>query len=402
MGIAWSWGFRHSLETGKGRDHTVSEIDFPFPIRSRPVMVTLNAEVFSRIFRDGETITGKVISQIDAHHAVLRLKGHNLLVETAIPLAEQEEKAFQIEATSPRVILRLLPEQVGNNSPTDWLRRIVSYDVPGEDLVENLSGFWKTNPDAFPSGLRETVRQFLKLLHAFSMEDISQNPDSLREATARSGLFLEHKLKQWAQGDLNETVASLLKGDLKGLLLRLRSELNAVALPLGSQEGGTQGGDRWMMEGLGKGVDQLIQKLELVQLLNVVQSDPQEKMFLLLPLWFENQSHFLELSLSLSRRGSKGRNVESFSILFLLHLPHLGKVTIEVNVRGKGLSCQFRVTDPEVSKFIDPLLSDLKTRLDSLGFQSALHLSTEPPSLVSSSLLRELGEEVRSLVSIVV
>jgi hypothetical protein len=380
----------------------VSEIDFPFAIRSRPITVQSDAEAFSRIFREGETIIGKVIGRIDPQHVVLRLKGHNLLVETVVPLTEQEEKTFQVEVTAPRVILRLLPERTENSSPADWLKKVISCDVPGEDLVEPLSGFWKTNPEAFPPGLRETVSQFLKLLHAFSMEELFQTPDSLREATARSGLFLEHKLKQWVEGDLNETVASLLKGDLKGLLLRLRSELKTASPPFESQEDGVQAANRSTMEALGKGVDQLLQKLELVQLLNIVQSDPQEKMFLFLPLWFENQSQFLELNISLPRRGSRGHPEEHVSILFLLHLPQWGRVTIDVTMRGKSLSCQFRVTDPEVSKFIKPFLSDLKTRLDNLGFESALHLSTEPPDPVTSSLITQLGEEVRSLVSIVV
>ena len=87
----------------------MNEIDFPFPIRSRPILVTPDAEAFSRLFREGETITGKVIGRIDARHVVLRLQGQNLLVETDVPLVEHEEKTFQIEATSPHVILKFLP-----------------------------------------------------------------------------------------------------------------------------------------------------------------------------------------------------------------------------------------------------------------------------------------------------
>jgi hypothetical protein len=152
----------------------------------------------------------------------------------------------------------------------------------------------------------------------------------------------------------------------------------------------------------------------LTQLLNAVQPDPQEKIFLFLPLWFKDQPHFLDVNISLPRRGSRDRNEENCTILFLLHLPRWGEVRIEVLLRGKGLTCRFRVADPEVSKFVEPLLSDLKTRLDSLGFQSSLHLSLEPSKdplgdplgnpfdQVASSLISELGENVSSLVSIVV
>ena len=387
-------------------DLTLNEIDFPLPIRSRPILVTPDAEAFSRLFREGETIAGKVIGRIDARHVVLRLQGQNLLVETDVSLVEHEEKTFQIEATAPRVILRLLADRAENRSPEDWLKRVISHDVPGDELVENLSGLWKIDPGAVPSGLREAVRSFVELLHSFSLKDISQTPDSLREAMSRSGLFLEHKMRQWIEGEPNETVASLFKGDLKGSLLKLRPELNSAAAPQGSQDSGVHDGDRLTVEQLGKGVEQLIQKLELVQLLNAVQSDPQEKIFMFLPLWFENQPHFLDLSISLPRRGSRGCETESCSILFLLHMPQWGRLAIEVVMRGKNLTCQFRVGDPEVSKFIDPLLPGLQTRLDSLGFQSVLHVSKEPltESLGqgTSSLISELGEEVTSLVSIVV
>jgi hypothetical protein len=119
-------------------------------------------------------------------------------------------------------------------------------------------------------------------------------------------------------------------------------------------------------------------------------------------VWFENQPQFLELNISLPRQGSKGREEESLSVLFLLHLPHLGRMNIEVKIKGKSLYCQFRVTDPEVEKFMDPFLADLKTRLSSLGFQSHLQLSTEPLTHVSSSLVSEVGDELKSLLSIVV
>ncbi len=114
------------------RDLTLSEIDFPFPVRSRPIIVTPDPEAFSRLFREGETIAGKVIGQIDARHVVLRLQGQNLLVETDVPLVEHEEKTFQIEATSPRVILKLLAGPGGK----PFAGRLaegghLSYDVPG-------------------------------------------------------------------------------------------------------------------------------------------------------------------------------------------------------------------------------------------------------------------------------
>jgi len=380
----------------------VSEIDFPFPIRSRSILVKSDPETFTRLFQEGEIATGKVIGQIDGRHAILRFKGQNLLVETTLPLAEQEEKCFRIEATSPQVILRLLPEGVGGGSPADWLKKYLSYDVSGEDLVQGLSGLWRTHPETFPPGIRETVDQFLKLLQTFSPGHLFRDAAALEESVIRSGLFLENRLKRWAEGDLQETVPSVLKGDLKALLLKLRSQLNSPSAGAGVQE--EVGFD---IDRLGKGVDQFIRKLELIQLLNLVQPESPEKVFLLLPFWLGDHPQFLELNISLPHQGSKGGDEESLSILFLLDLPQLGRMNIEVRMKEKNLYCLFKVADPEVSKFMDGFLSDLKTRLSALGFRPSLQLSTEPisqmsSSLVSSSLTGESGEDLKSLLSIIV
>jgi hypothetical protein len=48
--------------------------------------------------------------------------------------------------------------------------------------------------------------------------------------------------------------------------------------------------DRSAIENLVKGLDQFIQKLELYQVLNLAQSDPHGKIFLLLPIWFQNDT----------------------------------------------------------------------------------------------------------------
>ncbi len=209
---------------------------------------------------------------------------------------------------------------------------------PGDDLVENLSGFWKIDPEAFPAGLRETVRSFVELLHSFSLKDISQTPDSLREAMTRSGLFLEHKMRQWIEGEPNETVASLVKGDLKGHLLKLRPELNPAAAALGSQDSGVHGGDRLTVEQLGKGVEQLIQKLELVQLLNARPIGSPGKDLHVSPGVVRKPaplSRFKHLIAPARFKGARHRRAALFSSCSICR--NGGGLRIEVNMRGKNL-----------------------------------------------------------------
>ena len=375
----------------------MNEIDFPFPARSAAIVVQSDPETFSRLFREGEIVKGKVIGHIDSHHALLRFRGHTLLVETRVPLGDQEENLFQIETTTPQVILRLLPEGMGRESPVSLLKKYLSHDIASEDLVENMSGIWQTGAKAFPSAIRETVHHVLKLLQTFTLEQLPNDPAALKGLMVRSGLFLESRLRQHMEGTPEEPVESILKGDLKAILLELKSKMNASLPSMATGDEKTS-----LVEQLGKGVDQLVQKLELVQLLNLVQTGPQEKMFLLLPFWFSNHPQFLELNISLPREGTeRGQEEESLSVLFLLHLPQLGRMTIDVRMKGRGLYCLFKVYDPQVSKCVEPFLPDLKRRLSGLGFDPNLHLSTEPPQ-ESVSLISEVGKDLESLLSIVV
>jgi len=376
----------------------VSEINFSPSIRSRTILVAPGPLDVFEFFREGEVATGRVIGQIDPRHAILRFKGHNLLVESQIPLAEREELSFRVESTSPQVVLRLLPELMGKGTPAGWLKNYVSYDIPGKDWVKILSMFSRMEPETVPSGVRDTVQDLLKLLGSFSMEALSRDPASIEEAITRSGLFFESRLKRLLEEGPGKEMDLLLKGDLKGLLLKLRAGLNASQ----GLAGTSHRQEDALIDELAKGADQFIHKLELYQLLNLFETDLHERAFLLLPLLFPKDPRFLELTLGLPRRGSKEEEEGPVSLLFLLDLPELGSLKIEVKMNGKNLLCLFRVPDPEASKFMEEGLSELRDRLSGLGFQSQIHVSAEPLTEEHPSPVGELGAEMTSLLSVVV
>jgi flagellar hook-length control protein FliK len=156
------------------------------------------------------------------------------------------------------------------------------------------------------------------------------------------------------------------------------------------------------IEELVKGLGQFVDKIELYQLLNLNQTDPQEGVLLFFPLWMQNNLQFVELNFSFPRQDRKATGKEGLSILFLLHLPDWGRMRIEVRVKGKGLYCSFLVSDPEVKKVLKQAFPELSQSLKQAGFEPLLQVSVESSERIGQSLVPDMKKWADSLLNIVV
>ena len=81
---------------------------------------------------------------IDDHHAMIQLKGNDLLVKSQIPLSKNMEGYFRVEATYPQVILKFIPEgempegEVADQQIDLLLKKYLPFDFPTEGLFEEL------------------------------------------------------------------------------------------------------------------------------------------------------------------------------------------------------------------------------------------------------------------------
>ena len=156
------------------------------------------------------------------------------------------------------------------------------------------------------------------------------------------------------------------------------------------------------LEELKQDLGSFLQKIELYQVLNLRPSDSPDRFFLFLPLWLGNQLQFVEFNLSLPREKSAPEKGNGFSVLFLLNLPDLGKVRIEVQIKEKDLFCRFVVSEGEVSEFLKQNLSLLRERLEGLGFQPSLQMTAGPVEMEKEIYLRDLEGESQALLSVVI
>jgi hypothetical protein len=303
------------------------------------------------------------------------------------------EGFFQVEATSPQVILKIIPEE-GREGPQigTWVRQHLSDHFPLEDLSQKLLGLCELKAEGIFPSVSDTAGRLLGLLARFSLD-----PNHLQEHLLQSGLFFEHRLQRLIETHMEDQGNQLVEEDLKALVKKLECQMTSLSL-LGNH----QGKNHQTMDELMGGLDQLLNKIEEYQTLNLNPSNPQERIFLLLPLWVENHFQFVEMSLSLPQSDKENSSSEEISILFLLHMPGWGRMTVEVRMTGKGLSCRFHLSDPEIGDFLRSAFPTLNSRLEQKGFHSQLSISIESLENIVQALLGEslIGEE--SLLNVIV
>ena len=375
----------------------MDKVNFPPSFSPEYILVNPRSGESPIPFQSGEILRGTVIDPGDPLHTLVRIKGEEILVENrAASLIPGRELALQVEEIYPKVILKILPEEgLPGDRIESFLMKYLSSDCPLEELAEKLAGLWRFPAERTDPEVQETLKQLFSLLNRFSPLLSPSDPGELQGIMAQSGLFWEAKLRGLIEGQGENSFGALLEGDLKGLLLKLKSQLNSwieqnqISKPIGVEN--------WV-----KALDQFVDKVELYQILNLTQPESKENVLLLFPLWVQNTLQFVELNFSFPRQGAETSAKEESSLLFLLHFPDWGRMRIEVRIKEKSLYCSFTVSDPKIKEFLDRALPELSARLHPIGYGVLSHVAVEKPEKISSSLIPEMERWRNSLLNLVV
>jgi hypothetical protein len=365
----------------------------------KPIRIEFPSGEDQQIFHLGEVLKGTVIEQIDGQHAVMRFKGHDLWVETHLALSERMEGYFKVEDVTPQVILRPLWEEGGGDSLVrSWVKRYLTLDPFPENLVEKLSPLLMGRSGNISPLVRETTEQVLSLLKDFSMDPpYSLDVNHLKEILLRSGLFFESQLGHLFETQEEGLIDQMVGKDLKGLLMKLTHQLNFPSLteePLEEELS--------FLKEVIKSLKQVVQRIEGYQVFNLNPFNPLGKIFLLLPILFQNQFQFVEMELSLPSQESDRFEKEGISILFLLQMPEWKRVMIEVKLREKVLFCRFTVSHPEAAQFIQQAFPDLALRLKQIDLKPHFSVAIEDIEKIPRSLLHDMRGEMETLLNIMV
>jgi hypothetical protein len=335
-------------------------------------------------FALGEIIPVKWVRSLDPLRVLIQVKGKELVAETAFPLPEGAEFQVRVEQLEPRVIFKFLMPTNDGSVSFSLLKKYWVGDPPLERLLESWKALEDLQGPSLPKEVRETWTLIRETVKVFSgMLDTGADPQALARIIDQSGLNLENRLLRMIASDGKAFSPDLLRGDLKGLLLRMKAQLERVA-PETARE-----------------LQPLIQKMELYQLLNAGEGDP-SKLLLLIPLLFPEGLRWTEVLFS-GDRGREGpdRDGDS-SLLFLLDLPALGKLQVEIRIREKRLYGHFKTADPGIGEYLEKNMSRLADRLGMAGYLADLEIQVVNPEQLQEILPSRMEGFPDSLVSLVV
>ena len=345
----------------------------------------------------GETLEGTILDQKGPDHFFLRIKGQDLWVKSEIPLPTEGKIFLAVETVTPQVLLKLLPASGEEETAAlGELKKILGESVPLGNLAEKISDLGKMNLSPLPAEIQKGIQELLTALAQYAPPFLT-DPQALREKIFQSGLFWENRLQGLIHKREEEGFLQASRQDLKGLLLKLKSLLQDAS----SQEGGSGIIVPEAEKGL-QALEPYLQRIEAYQLLNQRYGESSEKWLLLLPLWFGKEMQFLEMSLGFFREEGTSSGKEDASLLFLLNLPVMGKIKIEVVIRKEALFCRFHLAAPSSQEGIQRDLSELENRLRALGYHPSLSVSRVSLEEEKEEILSRLDENGENLVSLII
>jgi hypothetical protein len=364
----------------------------PLSLLPAKTEVNLNAPFFC----PGEILQARILRQMEPHRFLLQMGAQKIWVESRVPLPPSGDFPLRVEATEPKVILKLLsPQAPGELTIDSLLKKYLGADVPLENLADRLSLLAKAGFQGMPPSIQRPLEQVRSLLQ--SLPDLSAlRQDTLQMLVEKSGFFWENKVKNWIEGAKGEPLSHVLGEDLKGLGMKILAKLQGVGR-VGAQEG-----DPARVEKLKQDLESFLQKVEFYQILNSRSPEQTDRFYLFFPFWLGPHLQLVELNLSFPKREPAQGWEDGFSLLFLLNFPSWGKVRIEVQMREKALFCRFLVGNAQLAEFIHREFSLLRARLKKLGFDPHLQASVEIEDTSKGSALQELEKEASSLLSIII
>jgi hypothetical protein len=302
-----------------------------------------------------EILAAKVLRSLPGGATLLSIKGKQVPVKTHLRLQAGQSVTLRVKSLSPATILQLVAE-TGPHVKAGRMATLLNA------LAENT---WKLTLEAIlqsRSG-KPALRNILALLQDNS-QGLFRNPgsDLLSLLISKAGFSLESKLKKavLAPSRSESQLEVIIQNDLKALLIK------AIG-----QETQPQ-----------KQLKQLLSVIENVQLLNQEGLQKGGRIFVPIPIQFED-GFFTMGQLLIGRdqseqqaQGSHAAAEPIYTARLQLTLSRLGTVRAEIKLCAKRLSLSFLVTNPTSKALIERQLKPFVQTLTDKGFEFNLAACT--------------------------
>jgi len=346
------------------------KITFPSEAKSKIPLALLRNEI----------IKGKVIKTLTSQTALLLIKGRTVLAQSNAPLKEGTVVSLKVVDTDPMPTLKLHPTPLAKPAGANMglifsaLEENIWKSVM-EKVVE--PGFPKTEGTHIKEVLTELSRDLL----------FKPKPDFLSALIDKLGLRWEAKLRHLLISKQVESgsIENLIKGDLKGL--------GARSIVLRQEEEGF--------------LNRFVTTLDNIQLLNRLGLDQKQKIFLPVPMHFQDGLFTVgQLLIQLPQKEShKEENQRTekafFKVTFLLQMSILGPLRADLTLSGKTINARIWLTKEDAKVLVEKNLPSLIDSLRQHGFLiHRIECQLRDKEQVRQSLIKEMILEEGQTISL--
>ena len=341
----------------------------------------------------GEIVEGRIIRPIPPHHALIQIKGRQLLARTSVPLNPGNIAFFKVEQCSPQCILKLLEVRPGGQAAVEGLLKGGAFSGFPFKFLTDVLGPQMASLEKSGEDVPHVLRQMWGLLRGISLGSHEVvRPELLRSFVDGSGMSWEHKLSLLALSGLqsSDQAKAIIDQDLKGLALKLLAG------------GGAQGLSNE------EAIIRFADGLEQIQLLNVSGLEEKGRLFFVIPMQWHDGFAFAQLLIDLGKRqagGAKGKDEDGVLKLSLfLEMSYLGPVRVDASVFKRQIRVSFLVSNREIEGLIRYCAPRLKEQLERHGFslEQVTCRSEEHSNLVNTCLLDALIDSDEHYINVVV
>ncbi|NVM21138.1 MAG: flagellar hook-length control protein FliK [Desulfobacterales bacterium] len=342
----------------------------------------------------GEVVEGRIIKSIPPHHALILIKGKQLVARTRVPLRPGEAAFFKVEQTAPQCVLKLI--ELGRsrqNGLSGLLKMGDFHGSPYKLLIDMLNpliaSFKGSNQQKLPAALLA----MWALLNRVSLRS-QQEPygDFLKSFIAGSGMIWEHKLRSLLLSgfEFRNQAEAIIEQDLKALALKLSADAGPDKLF-----------SRQAMTGFLDGLEQL-------QLLNLSGLEGRGKLLFIIPMQWHDRFTFAQILVDLAGKRADGHREHDedrvVRLSLFLEMSRLGPVRVDASVFQKAIRVCFLVCNEEIQSIFEDHTDVLVQQVERHGFslQDFACRLEEPGSLAQTSLVDALIDPEEHYISLVV
>lgn len=366
---------------------------------------------FLRRVKLGEVLRGQIRQVLGQGKVVVGFKGFNLVAESG-ELAFSRGAVFyaQVKALSPKVVVKLV--KPGQEMSEDFIRPLLRSfgGLATKTKVEIAKSLAKSGLPMTKELVNEIARELAKLspdeknipalvflkaqgatsssrhvaaakFHLFDQAGLSDRLSRLLDIVNQTDSpGLDPLLKEEITAAINRL---LIKPDQDDPAAQLRGYLAKLGLDYESQIAGYNKEVKKSLKGLLlrlKGriaktpdltslltlTEEALDKIQAIQLIN--DGEGRKSFYFPIPVQFPQGIENAELKISRNPNRKRPIDPDDFQLALLLNTSNLGPVQVQVRVKRKMFTGQFRLSDEKTSRFVSAHTGKLGERLQALGY----------------------------------